>query len=127
MIVHELSIAQSLIEVATREAERVGAVRATRLVCRIGALRQVDDVLLQEAFRIARQGTMCQEGSLSIEKTYVQALCPRCDARFPVRNWEWDCPACGTEGLDPIGGDELELITIEAEMPDEDRCPAECV
>jgi len=125
--VHELSIAQSLIEVAIREADCVGAVRVTTLVCRIGALRQVDEVILQEAFRIARRGTICQEGSLSIEKTYVQALCPRCDTRFPVRNWEWRCPGCGTEGLDPIGGDELDLITIEVEIPDEDRRPAECV
>jgi len=119
---HELSIVQSVIDAASREAELAGAVRVTRVTCRIGSLRQVNDVLLKEAFEIARHGTLCQDSTLSIEKAYVQALCPRCDARFPIQNWEWRCPDCGVEGRDPVGGDELDLITIEAEVPDEDRC-----
>ena len=122
---HEFSIVQSLLEGADCEARRAGATRITRLLCRIGSLRMVDDWLLQEAFKIARVNTMCRDADLVVEKTFMQASCPRCGVRFPVRDWDWSCPTCSTQGVDPAGGDELELISLEAEVPDADRSAQE--
>ncbi|MCG8409066.1 MAG: hydrogenase maturation nickel metallochaperone HypA [Phycisphaerales bacterium] len=118
---HEFSVAQSLIEAATAEAAEAGAVRVTRLYCRIGVLRQVDEWLLKEAFEVARQETVCETADLSIEMVYLQLACPRCEQTFSMRDWDWQCPRCGTEGIQPTGGDELELTSLEAEVSDEDR------
>lgn len=112
---HEFSIAQSLFDVAVAEAQRAGAKRVLRLDCRIGELRQIDDRLLSEAFEILCPGTICEDAELQIEKTYMQANCPRCQRDFAVRGWDWCCPACGAEGSVLGGGDELELTSIEAE------------
>jgi hydrogenase nickel incorporation protein HypA/HybF len=119
--VHEFSIAQALIDAAAEEARRAGATRVNKITCRIGALRQVDDCLMQEAFGIARTDTICSAAELVIEKTYLQATCPQCRVAFAVREWDWTCPTCGALGADPAGGDELELLTLEAEVPDESR------
>jgi hydrogenase nickel incorporation protein HypA/HybF len=119
--VHEFSIAQALVEAAVEEARRAGAMRVNKLNCRIGTLRQVNDWLMQEAFGIARADTLCAEAVLVIKKTYLRATCPQCRVAFAVRDWDWTCPTCGSLGADPAGGDELELLSLEAEVPDESR------
>lgn len=122
---HEFSIAQALIEAAAEEARRHGASRVLKLSCRIGALRQADDWLMSEAFQIAREGTVCSDCELVVEKAYMQAMCAACKVRFPIRNWDWRCPTCGGDGQAPTGGDELELLSLELELPDGDSGPKE--
>ena len=124
---HEFSIAQALVEATSKEALGAGASRVTRITCRVGVLRQVNDWLLREALEIAGRGTVCEGSELCIEKTRMHLTCPQCRIRFPVRDWQWQCPTCGAEGEDPNGGDELELLSIEAEVPDEDRSSQERV
>jgi hydrogenase nickel incorporation protein HypA/HybF len=113
--VHELSVVQSLLDVALAEARRAGAARVTRLHCRIGELCQIDHRLLVEAFELLRPGTLCESAELHVEKTFLRAHCSRCGRDFDVRNWQWRCPGCGEEGSALGGGDELELTSIEAE------------
>lgn len=124
---HELSIACSLVEEACRAALRAGGVSVTSLRCRIGEMRQVDSALLSEAFEIASCGTLCGGAEISIEKSFVRAMCPRCERRFAVRDWNWKCPVCGSDGTEPDGGDELELLSLEAEVHDEDRSGSKSV
>ncbi len=104
---------------AEAEARRVGATRITRLHCRIGALRQVDGDLLREAFELARGGTLCSAAELTVERTHLLADCPGCHTPFPIIDWQWNCPTCGSHGINAAGGDELELLSLEAEVPDE--------
>ncbi len=118
---HEFSIVQSLLGAAETEARRAGATKVTRMTCRIGTMRHVDDVLLREAFEMARADTICAECELVVEKTRMFARCPNCDVRFSVDNWDWACTACGAIGVDPSGGDELDLVSMEAEVPDGDH------
>jgi hydrogenase nickel incorporation protein HypA/HybF len=117
---HELSIALSLIELASEHARRAGAGRITRLNCRVGALLQIEDDLLRDAFEAARPGTPCEAAELSIEKAPLRAQCPRCRRSFVVKDWDWNCPICRAEGEPLDGGDELELVSIEAPAPCED-------
>lgn len=112
---HEFSIAQSLLEVASAQARQAGAVRVTRLYCRIGDLCQIHDGVMAEAFELLSSGTLCEGARLHVERTFMRAECPRCQQGFDVRNWDWNCPTCGAQGVLVGGGDELELTSIEAE------------
>ena len=112
---HEFSIARSLVETAGREASRHGMLRVRRLTCRIGVLRQASAELTREAFTIARRGTVCEGAELEIETTYMHVACSRCDRRYPVRDWNWQCPTCHADGCGVGGGDELELVSLEGD------------
>ncbi|MEK6643124.1 MAG: hydrogenase maturation nickel metallochaperone HypA [Planctomycetota bacterium] len=116
---HELTVARCLVEAACSEARRHHAQSVRRLRCRIGALRQVDHWMLQEAFEVAALGTPCETGRLLIEKVDLTARCPKCYVRFPINDGGWCCPSCGSDGDDFSGGDELELISIDVELDDE--------
>lgn len=113
---HEVAIAQALVEVASAEAARAGAARVTRVTCRIGALCQVEEHMLALAFEAARRGTRCAAASVRIEKSPLRARCPACGGDFVIQRWDWICPACGGEGVVQPGGDELELVSIDAEV-----------
>lgn len=118
---HEFSVAQSLVETVTAEARRAGAVRVSQVRCRVGSLTHIDSSILTEAFAMVADGGMCAGAELVVERAEMTVNCPRCHKQFPVRHWEWHCPHCGAEGIDPYGGDEIVLLSIEAEVPDEDR------
>lgn len=113
---HEVAIAQALVEMASAEAARAGAARVTRVTCRIGALCHVEEDMLAQAFDAARNGTPCAGASMQIEKTPLRARCPACGRDFVVQRWDWSCPACGGDGVVQPGGDELELVSIDAEV-----------
>lgn len=114
---HEMSIAVSIVEVADEAAAQAGAERVTQVRCRVGTLRQIDEDLLQDAFEVARAGTRCSTARLLIETVPAMARCLNCGAEYGVRGWEWNCAACGEQGLPLGGGDELEVIDLEAETP----------
>ena len=117
---HEFAIAQALVETASAEAQRAGARSVSALRCRIGVLRQVSAELLNQAFSLARAGTLCAAAELQVEKTPMQATCGECGHQYPIGDREWSCPQCGAEAPNVTGGDELELVSIEAELADED-------
>jgi hydrogenase nickel insertion protein HypA len=117
---HELTLVRNLIEQACTAASAAGARRVSRLHCRVGVLRQIDDALMQEAFEIASAGTLCEGAGLTIEKTHITAYCYGCGRSFVIREWNSDCPGCGAAATRFAGGDELELVSIEVEKDDDD-------
>ena len=116
---HELTVAQSLVDMAVAEAGRHGATRITRIACRIGRLRAVDDSLLHEAFAIAREGGVAANAELEIGSVGMALKCPACGRETQLDGWQFDCPECGSSDVTLSGGDELELSSIDVEVPDE--------
>ena len=113
---HEFGIASRLIEAATETAATHDATRIMKLIVRIGVLRQIDEHLLTEAFDHLRRDTICEGAVLEVVKCQAQAVCPKCGKAFDVRNWEWQCSDCSVDGDFVGGGDELELLSIDAEV-----------
>jgi len=116
---HELSIVNSLLDAAEAEAAQHGATRITHVYCRIGCLRQVDQMLLHEAFDLARRGTLADGAALSVTKVGMRLSCHECSHQTDLDGWRFDCPACGSTKIALDGGDELELTSLTLELPDE--------
>jgi hydrogenase nickel incorporation protein HypA/HybF len=110
---HELSIAVSLIEVATEEAERLG-VRVEALHLRLGALSGVVREALLFSFELAAEGTPLEGARLEIEEVPVVVFCPAChEERVLPSLQSFLCPVCGAPTPDVVRGRELELATME--------------
>jgi hydrogenase nickel incorporation protein HypA/HybF len=112
--VHELSIAQSLIELACEAALREGADRVAKLNVRIGQLAGVVAEALQFSFEIAAEGTLCEGAALEIEEVPIAVLCPRCnDVKMLPDGYNFCCPICGSPTPEIVAGRELDLISLE--------------
>lgn len=111
---HELSVAQGLIDVACEAAEREGNVRVTRLTVRIGRLSGVVRQALEFAFDLAAEGTLCHGAALAIEDVPVSVRCPVCrEAKTLDDEYAFVCPTCGSPTPELLTGRELELVSLE--------------
>jgi len=111
---HELSIAVSLIEVATEEAERLGGVRVEALRLRLGPLSGVVREALLFSFDLAAEGTPIEGARLEIEEVPVVVFCPACNEERALPSLQgFHCPVCKMPTPDVIRGRELELTALE--------------
>ena len=83
---HELSIAQALIDKVNRVAETEGATRVMRIAITVGALSGVDPEALEFAFPIAAEGSAAAHASLDITRLPARVLCSECGRET--------CPEC---------------------------------
>jgi hydrogenase nickel incorporation protein HypA/HybF len=115
---HELSIAQSIVEVATESAVRANATRVLKVNLRLGALSGVVKDSLLFCYDLSTQDTMLEGSSLEFVELPVIIHCAQCaeDRELPgIRQFR--CPVCGTPSGDVRQGQELEIGSLELEIP----------
>lgn len=111
---HELSIAQSVVEVAAEAVRNAGATRAVAVRVRVGALSGVVPEALAFCYELAAQETVLEGSRLVVEVVPVVLHCPACDRDVtPADVWCLACPACGTPTADVRAGRELEVRSVE--------------
>jgi len=116
--VHELSVCQHLIGQVEALAREHGAVRVSRIVVRIGPLAGVEAALLEQAFTLARAGTVADQAELATESLPIQVRCTVCGAVTTVTANRLICGACGDWHTELQSGDELLLTSVELELED---------
>jgi hydrogenase nickel incorporation protein HypA/HybF len=112
---HELSIAQSLLDVAVRHAEQAGAQRITRLNLVIGELATIVDESVQFCWDMVSKGTLADGAELHFASVPAQLRCMDCGRSFPLEGKRYVCPACGERHVVAVGGDDFRLESIEVE------------
>ncbi len=112
---HELAIANSVLEAVRVEAERRPGVRLLKVGVRLGELAGVSADALSFCFESLVRGTELEPLALDIEPCRRRQRCPRCARTFTVVDYDVACPDCGATPTDCIGGDELELAYLEVE------------
>jgi len=112
---HELSITQSVLDIALRHAEQAGARRVTRLNLVIGELSSVVDDSVQFYWDIVSRDTIAAGSELHFERVPGTLRCLLCGHTFPLNGRDYACPACGREQVVPAEGDDFRLESIEVE------------
>lgn len=113
---HELSIALSLVDVATEEAERRGGVRILAIHLKLGPLSGIVKDALLSAYELAREGSSLEESRLVIEDVPIAAYCPTCETEIAVASIQHlCCTTCGTPTPEIVRGRELEVTALEIE------------
>jgi hydrogenase nickel incorporation protein HypA/HybF len=116
---HELSIAYNLVEVASQSAVEAGAARVTAVHLRLGALSGVVRDALEFTYEIATADTLLAHSKLIVKELPVRVFCPACQAEVELASVQrFRCPKCDTPSGDIRQGRELEIESIEIEMPD---------
>lgn len=112
---HELSVTQSLLEIAIRHGERANARRITRLNLVIGELASIVDDSVQFYWDIVSQGTLAEGAELHFERVPAKLQCQDCGHTFSLDGRDYACPACGQARVVAVGGTEFRLDSIEVE------------
>jgi hydrogenase nickel incorporation protein HypA/HybF len=107
---HELSIARSVAQIASRHA---GGRRVHRVELRVGHLRQVVPSALAYAFDVVTAGTPVAGAELVIVSVPVQVRCRGCGAETVIEAFPVRCERCGGLDVEIVAGEELLVDAIE--------------
>ena len=90
---HELSIAQNLIEMAETAARDAGAAKVTELHLRLGRMSGVVKESLLFCFDVATEGTLLEGATLEIEDIPIVVYCPTCQEEVALPGTQrFRCP-----------------------------------
>ena len=110
---HELGIAQSIIDIAIRVAKENGGSGISVVRIQAGEFRGIIQEQLEFSFAFAAEGTIAQGAKLEVEVIPIEAQCESCGKEFHVKNFQFKCPACESAKLRVLGGDELAVKDLE--------------
>ena len=106
---HELSIAQSIVEMV---GERAGDARVHRLTLVIGRLSGVMPDALRFCFDVCAEGTVLEGAILEIIEPSGRGRCLDCGREQEITSLFEMC-VCGATGLDYVTGNELRIKEME--------------
>lgn len=115
---HELSVAQALLDQIEAVAQPRGAIRIPSATIRVGPLSGVEPELLSRAFdvaRLARAGTANTVLTLQIGEICVS--CSTCGREGPAAVNDLSCRYCASVRTRLRAGDELLLLHVELDVP----------
>lgn len=112
---HELNIAQSVLEAVTVEMALHSGAKPAVVGVRIGELAAVDPDALRFAFEVLTRETDFAGLRLEIELCPRRHRCLDCETEFTVTDFDFHCAACQSLRSECISGGELDLAYLELE------------
>jgi hydrogenase nickel incorporation protein HypA/HybF len=109
---HELAIAESVVEIARRHA---AGRQVTKVYLKVGHLRQVVPSALAFSFELVAQGTPVEGAELEMEEIPVTGRCRECGAESQLTEFPLQCAACRAFDLEILQGEELYVESLELE------------
>ena len=110
---HELAVCQALMEQVENIAFEEQAAQVMAIHLGIGPLSGVEPRLLEQAFSIARAGSIAADAELVVKSMPIQVSCKQCGQLTEALPNRLVCGACGDWRTSLISGDELELTHVE--------------
>jgi hydrogenase nickel incorporation protein HypA/HybF len=111
--VHELSLCMNLIDQLSGLVRQHGAISVARLEVEVGALCGVEAQLLEDAFSLARLGTVAEQAELLTRVVEPRVRCRQCQAEANTPPNKLFCPACRSLNTDLVQGQALILARVE--------------
>ena len=112
---HELSIAEGIVEVVERTARQNAVTRVKKVRVAIGELAGVDIPSLRFAWDSVTKDGVAQGALLDIDRPPGQAGCMDWSVNVPLKNFGEACPHCGGYHLTPTGGREMRVLELIAD------------
>lgn len=117
---HELGIMTGVVSVVEKSAIDAGATSVLKVSLSIGKMTEAIEDALVFAFEALTEGTMCEGAELDINIVQPKSKCEECGAEFEHERFNVLCPECGSFATELIAGREMQIDSIEVDIPDED-------
>lgn len=112
---HEMGIAQSILDIVEQEMARHGATRVSTIRLVVGEFTAVVPHSLTFCFEIITKDTPFEGVKLEMEQVPLTGHCSGCGEEFVIKEYRFVCPKCGSQEIETIAGKELFIKEIEAE------------
>jgi len=110
---HELSVTESVLEIACKHAEKAGAKKVTDIYLVIGQLSSIVDDSVEFYWQMITKDTLCENARLHFKRIPAELVCLECDHQYSLTQELTPCPNCGSARIRVLTGDEFDLESIE--------------
>lgn len=112
---HEVGIANEILRASHAEAARRPGARLVAVTVRIGVLAGVDADALRFAWDVMSEQAEYEPVILAIQMMPRRNRCQDCGCEFDSDMYSKPCPDCASENSMLLGGDEMQLASVEVE------------
>ena len=116
---HELGIMTGVLEAATASAREAGATRLLKVTLSVGEMTEAIEDSLRFAFEVLTEGTISEGAELDINIVKPKSRCLDCGAEYEHDRFHMMCPKCGSYATQLIAGREMQIDSIEVDLPDD--------
>jgi len=116
---HELSVTESILDIASSHAHKANATKVTRINLVIGKLSSIIDDSVQFYWEIVSEGTLCAGSILNFTRIPAVLHCTTCSNDFEIDQVLSPCPQCGGYKTTIKSGEEFYIDSIEVEKEPE--------
>lgn len=118
---HELGIMTGVMQAVESSAKEAGATRVLKVTLSVGEMTEAIEDALQFAFEVLSEHSMCEGAELEIAMVKPKSRCLECGAEYEHDRFHMFCPTCDSFATELIAGRELQIDSIEVDLPDNDQ------
>jgi len=112
---HEMSIAQSLIDILKDEMLKHDAKSLRSVRLNVGQMTAIVPDALSFCFQVITDGTEMEGARLIMEIIPLMGYCSECEEEFEIKDYAFLCPSCGSTKINTLGGQDLSIVEIEVD------------
>lgn len=126
---HELGIMTGVMDAVETSAKQAGADKVLKVNLSVGEMTEAIEDALRFAFEALSEQSeyaLCAEAKLEISMIKPKSRCLECGATYEHDRFHMLCPACGSFATELIAGRELQIDSIEVDIPDDEDEEPSC-
>ena len=112
---HELSIAESLIEMIEENALTHDFKKVIKVTLEIGVLAGIEKSALLFCFDAAAKNSLAEGAELVIQDKLAKGICQHCHQPIITSSWYEPCRFCGQLRIKIIDGEQMIIKSLQVE------------
>lgn len=112
---HELSITESILDIAVKEAKRNNAKSVASIHITIGELSSIVPECVQDYFDLVSEDTVAYKAKLIFTTIPAMIKCSECGRESRLEHFRLRCPDCQSQKVQIISGKEFYVDKMEIE------------
>lgn len=104
------------VETAAKDA---GADKVLKISLSVGVMTEAIEDALRFAFEALSENTICEGAEFEITMIQPKSLCLECGVEYEHDRLHMLCPECGSFATKLLAGKELQIDSIEVDIPDD--------
>lgn len=119
---HELGIMTGVMDAVTKSAHDAGADKVLKVTLSVGEMTECIQDALEFAFEaLTEDDPFVRDAELTINIIKPKSRCLECGAEFEHDRFHMFCPECDSFATELLAGRELQIDSIEVDIPDDEE------
>lgn len=119
---HELGIMTGVMDAVTKSAHDAGADKVLKVTLSVGEMTECIQDALEFAFEaLTEDDPFVRAAELTINMIKPKSRCLECGAEFEHDRFHMFCPECDSFATELLAGRELQIDSIEVDIPDDEE------